>query len=402
MVKRRQKHDYKIFPSDGFWGDFGGRFAPETLIAPLEEITNGFKILARDGKFRARLADLLKNFAGRPTPLYYASNLTRRWNRARLYLKREDLLHTGSHKINNTVAQALLALALGKRRIIAETGAGQHGVATATAAALFGLECEVYMGSKDVSRQAPNVERMRLLGAKVVPVNSGSMTLKDAINEAMRDWTARPADTFYAIGSVVGPHPYPSMVAYFQSVIGTEARKQILEAEGKLPSHLVACVGGGSNAIGLFRPFYRDTGVAFIGVEAAGRGLSSGMHAATLSKGSPGILHGARSYVLQDKSGQISQTHSVSAGLDYPGVGPEHSFYKDTGRAGYAAVDDRRALAGFHTLSRAEGIIPALEPSHALGYLDELMPRTQKGDSVILCLSGRGDKDLDIVAGIEK
>ncbi|MDI6757153.1 MAG: tryptophan synthase subunit beta [Endomicrobiia bacterium] len=393
---------YKSFPPDGFWGDFGGRFAPETLVPPLEAITRGFKAAMRDGEFRARLAFLLKNYVGRPTPLYYASNLTRRWNRARVYLKREDLAHTGSHKINNTVAQCLLAINLGKKRVIAETGAGQHGVATATAAALLNLECDVYMGSKDVERQSANVERMKLLGARVIAVNAGSMTLKDAINEAMRDWTARPHDTFYVIGSVVGPHPYPSMVAHFQSVIGAEARRQILSAEGRLPSRLIACVGGGSNAMGLFRPFYRDRGVAFIGVEAAGRGLDTLKHSATLSKGSPGVLHGARSYVLQDKNGQILETHSISAGLDYPGVGPEHSFYKETRRAIYAAADDDTALAGFDMLSRAEGILPALETAHALGYLDKTMPSTRKGESVIVCLSGRGDKDLGIVAASSK
>jgi len=386
-------------------GIFGGRFAPETLIPPLEEITRAFKKASADRNFQMQLAAYLRDFVGRPTPLYYARNLTRYFGRARIYLKREDLCHTGAHKINNTVGQALLAKLLGKKRVIAETGAGQHGVATATAAALFGLECDVFMGALDIKRQMPNVERMRLLGANVIEVKSGSQTLKDAINEALRDWTSRPDDTFYVMGSVVGPHPFPAMVGYFQSVIGTEARRQIMEMEGKLPSHLIACVGGGSNALGLFKPFYRDKKVRFVGVEAAGRGLATNLHAATLSSplSRPGVLHGSYTYLLQDKNGQILPTHSISAGLDYPGVGPEHSFYKATGRADYVAVTDEEAIEGFMLLAREEGIIPALEPSHAIGYLKKLMPFTGgKDDCVILCLSGRGDKDLSIITSALK
>jgi tryptophan synthase beta chain len=382
----------------GYFGEYGGRFVPETLVYALEELDRAYSVLKKDALFKKELRYYLKYYAGRPTPLYFAEKLSKKLGGAKIWLKREDLCHTGAHKINNAVGQALLAKRLKKRRIIAETGAGQHGVAAATAAALFGLECEVYMGSCDIERQALNVYRMKLLGANVIPVNSGTMTLKDAINEAIRDWVTNVKTTHYLIGSCVGPHPYPQIVRDFQSVIGTESKKQMFEAQGRLPDYLVACVGGGSNAIGLFSPFYKDK-VKFIGVEAAGRGLKSGRHAATLSAGSAGILHGSRSYLLQDTDGQVCSTHSISAGLDYPGVGPEHSFYRDSGRAVYESATDSEALEGFRLLAETEGIIPALEPSHALAYLRVLSKKTTDKDCVILCLSGRGDKDLDIVRG---
>jgi len=333
----------------------------------------------------------------RPTPLMPAERLSKALGRGRIYLKREDLCHTGAHKINNALGQVLLAKRLGKKRVIAETGAGQHGVATATAAAFLGLSCDIYMGTDDIERQAPNVFRMRRLGAKVVPVRTGSRTLKDAINEAMRDWVATVSTTHYVIGSVLGPHPYPEMVRDFQSVIGTESRRQILQAEGRLPHYLVACVGGGSNAIGLFHPFYKDKTVRMIGVEPSGEGLDSGLHAATLARGTIGVLHGTMSYLLQDDQGQILNTHSISAGLDYPGVGPEHSFYKDSKRAAYVTVDDKTALYGFDLLCKTEGILPALEPSHALGYLKTFAKTLKANDIVIVCLSGRGDKDTPIL-----
>lgn len=383
--------------SKGYFGEFGGRFVPETLIPALIELEKGFSAALRSADFRKKLRFYLKNYAGRPTPLYFAKNLTNHFNSARIFLKREDLCHTGSHKINNTIGQALLAEFLGKKRVIAETGAGQHGVATATACALLGLKCVIYMGKKDVERQALNVYRMKLLGAEVIPVESGSQTLKDAINEALRDWTANVKNTFYLIGSVVGPHPYPTIVRDFQSVIGIEARSQFFALNKKLPDFLIACVGGGSNSIGLFHPFYHDKNVKFIGIEAAGKGLSTKMHAATLEKGKIGVLHGFKSYLLQDKNGQVMETHSISAGLDYPGVGPEHAFYKETGRASYYSVTDKEAIEGFDLLSVKEGIIPALEPSHAIGYLKKIMPQLKKTQSVIVCLSGRGDKDLEIV-----
>ena len=387
----------RVPDAGGHFGKFGGRYVPETLVAALDELQEAYGRAAKDRAFQEELTYYLKNYAGRPTPLFLAGNLTRKLGGAKIYLKREDLAHTGSHKINNTLGQCLLARRLGKKRVIAETGAGQHGVATATAAALFGLECDVDVGEEDTRRQELNVFRMKLLGARVIPVRSGTRTLKDAINEAMRDWVTHVRGTFYVLGSVVGPHPYPLMVRNFQAVIGREARAQIVEAEGKLPRALVACVGGGSNSMGLFHPFYRDKGVKFYGVEAAGKGLKTGRHAASLSSGKPGILHGALSYVLQDREGQIRPTHSVSAGLDYPGVGPEHSFYKDSGRAQYVSVTDKKALEGFVSLSRTEGIIPALEPSHAIAYLKTLAPRMRKSESIIVCLSGRGDKDVNEV-----
>ena len=381
----------------GYFRNFGGKYVPETLMAALKELEVEYAKAKRDPKFRDELNGYLKDFAGRPTPLYFARRLTEKLNGAKIYLKREDLLHTGAHKINNTLGQLLLAKRMGKKRIIAETGAGQHGVATATAAALFGYECIVYMGEEDIRRQALNVFRMKLLGAKVVPVASGSKTLKDAINETLRDWVTNIRTTHYVLGSVVGPHPYPMMVRDFQLVIGKETRRQILKLEGKLPKYLVACVGGGSNAIGLFYPFFRDKKVGFIGVEAGGLGLSSSKHAASLLKGEIGILHGSKSYVLQNKDGQIDVTHSVSAGLDYPGVGPEHSYYKQIKRARYIAVNDKEALLGFKVLSETEGMIPALEPAHAVSHVLKLAPRLRKSDIVIICLSGRGDKDIDIV-----
>jgi tryptophan synthase beta chain len=382
----------------GWYGDYGGRFVPETLIPALDELETAYAAARRDPAFAREMDRYLRTFCGRPTPLYFARRLTEALGGARIYLKREDLLHTGAHKINNAIGQALLACRMGKRRIIAETGAGQHGVATATAAAVFGLPCEVYMGTEDMARQALNVFRMRLLDARVVPVDNGSRTLKDAINEALRDWVTNVATTYYVIGSVVGPHPYPMLVRDLQSVIGREARLQILEAEGRLPDAVVACVGGGSNSMGTFHPFKDDTAVALIGVEAAGEGVASGHHAATLVAGSPGVLHGAMSYVLQDAEGQVRPTHSISAGLDYPGVGPEHSYFKDSGRARYVAVTDRAALEGFHTLCRLEGIIPALESAHAIAYLKTLAPQLGRERTILVCLSGRGDKDVDTVA----
>lgn len=379
----------------GYFGPYGGQFVPETLVAPLRELEREFYLAWTDKKFRAEFEHYLTTFAGRPTLLYFAEKLTKEYGGAKIYLKREDLCHTGSHKLNNTLGQVLLAKRLGKKKVIAETGAGQHGVATATAAALFGLECEVFMGEEDVRRQALNVFRMELMGAKVVPVKSGSRTLKDAINEAMRYWVTNVRDTFYVIGSVMCAHPYPLIVREFQSVIGKEARRQILKAEGRLPDYLLACVGGGSNSMGLFHPFYNDKTVKMIGLEAYG--------AATLSRGSKGVLHGMYTYLLQDKNGQVAVTHSVSAGLDYPGVGPEHSFYKDSGRAQYYPITDRQALEAFKSLSELEGIIPALESSHALAYLPKLAPRLKKSDIIVVCLSGRGDKDVDSVqAALEK
>jgi tryptophan synthase beta chain len=386
----------------GRFGKYGGRYVPETLIPALDELEAAYAQALDDEGFRAELDGLLHRYCGRPTPLYYAERLTHRLGGARVYLKREDLLHTGAHKINNTMGQVLLARRMGKQRIIAETGAGQHGVATATAAAMFGLECDVYMGTEDMTRQELNVYRMRLLGARVIPVESGSRTLKDAINEALRDWVTNVRTTFYVIGSVVGPHPYPAMVRDFQSVIGREARAQALEMTGRLPDCLVACVGGGSNAMGLFHPFKDDRAVRMVGVEAGGLGLPTARHAATLVAGSPGVLHGAYSYLLQDSSGQVRTTHSVSAGLDYPGVGPEHSFFKDSGRAEYVAVTDDDALEGFRLLARSEGIIPALEPAHAVAYLRTLVPAMPREQTVILGLSGRGDKDVQHVAALEQ
>ncbi len=379
----------------GYFADYGGRFVPETLIAALEDLQKQYQKAKFDPSFKKELAYYLSEYAGRPTPLYFAANLSRTLGKLKVYLKREDLLHTGAHKINNTLGQVLLAKRMKKSRVIAETGAGQHGVATATVAALFGLECVIYMGEKDIERQKLNVYRMKLLGAKVVCVKTGSKTLKDSINEAMRDWVTNVKDTFYIFGTVAGPHPYPMIVRDFQSVIGKESRRQILGKEKKLPDYLVACVGGGSNAMGLFYPFYNDKKVKFIGVEAAGLGLNTEKHAASLCRGRIGVLHGAKSYLLEDKFGQIKNTHSISAGLDYPGVGPEHAFYKKTGRATYVALSDLEALEGFQLLSRSEGIIPALESAHAVGYLKKLNRIVRKKSLVIVSLSGRGDKDMN-------
>ncbi len=388
--------------STGHFGPYGGRFVPETLMAALEELERAYRKAREDDQFQRELAELHRSFTGRPTPLYFAPNLTKQSGGARIYLKREDLAHTGAHKINNALGQALLAQRMGKSRIIAETGAGQHGVATATVCAKLGLQCIVYMGSEDTKRQAHNVFRMELLGAEVRPVDSGSRTLKDAINEAIRDWVTNVESTHYLLGSVVGPHPYPMMVRDFQSVIGREARQQILEAEGRLPDYVIACVGGGSNAMGTFYPFIQDQGVHLIGVEAGGEGVATQRHAATLVAGRPGVLHGAMSYLLQDKHGQVMETHSIAPGLDYPGVGPEHSYLKDIERAQYVAVTDQQALEGFYMLCRTEGIIPALEPSHAIYYASKLAATLSKDSIILVCLSGRGDKDIHLVAEAHK
>jgi tryptophan synthase beta chain len=381
----------------GHFGPFGGKFVPETLMAPLEELERAYLSTKKDREFQAELKFFLKEYAGRPTPLYYARNLTEEFKGARIYLKREDLAHTGAHKINNTLGQALLAKKMGKKRVIAETGAGQHGVASATAAALLGLSCTVYMGKQDIRRQSLNVFRMKLLGAEVILVFSGSQTLKDAINEAIRDWVTNVGEAYYLIGSVVGPHPYPMMVRDFQSVIGTEAKRQVKKREGRLPDCLVACVGGGSNAMGLFHPFLKDR-VRFIGVEAAGLGMNTEKHAASLSAGSIGTLHGSMSYILQSDFGNILETHSISAGLDYPGVGPEHAFFKESGRAEYVTVTDEEALEAFFLLSKTEGILPALESAHALAYAGKAAPSLGKDQIMIVSLSGRGDKDVQSVA----
>jgi tryptophan synthase beta chain len=381
----------------GHFGPYGGRYVPETLVKACEELTAAYQAIKKDKKFREELRHYLETYAGRPTPLYEAANLSTHFGRGRIFLKREDLLHTGAHKINSTLAQGLLAKRLGKTRIVAETGAGQHGVASATAACVFGLKCVVYMGAVDIERQALNVYKMKLLGAEVRPVHSGSKTLKDATNEAIRDWVTNVEDTHYLLGSVVGPHPYPEMVREFQSVIGKETRRQILEVSGRLPNYLLACVGGGSNSMGFFHPFLKDRSVRMIGIEAAGEGVSTHHHAASITKGRPGILHGMKSYLLQDKNGQVLLAHSISAGLDYPSVGPEHSYLNDSGRVSYQAVTDGDALKGFEMLTKLEGIMPALEPAHALGYLPKLMPKTKKTDIVIVCLSGRGDKDIHTV-----
>ncbi len=387
--------------ADGHFGPYGGRFVAETLMEPLEELRVAYEQCRTDATFLAEFDYDLKHYVGRPSPLYFAARWTRKLGGAKIYLKREDLNHTGAHKVNNTVGQALLAQRMGKTRIIAETGAGQHGVASATVAARLGLECVVYMGAEDVQRQALNVYRMRLLGATVVPVTSGSKTLKDALNEAMRDWVTHVDNTFYIIGTVAGPHPYPAMVRDFQAVIGREARAQIHEAEGRLPDALVACVGGGSNAIGLFYPFLDDEGVAMYGVEGGGEGVASGRHAAPLCAGRPGVLHGNRTYLMEDDDGQIIETHSISAGLDYPGVGPEHAWLKDSGRAQYVNATDDEALAAFHELTRIEGIMPALESSHALAYAKKLAPTLREDQLIIVNLSGRGDKDIHTVAALE-
>ena len=381
----------------GRFGSFGGKYVPETLMAALDELEQAYEAARGDESFWDELNGLLADYVGRPTPIYFARNLTAKLGGPQIYIKREDLAHTGAHKINNALGQILLAKRLGKKRIVAETGAGQHGVATATVCAQMNLECIVYMGEEDVKRQAPNVYRMNELGAEVRPVLSGSRTLKDAINEAIRDWVTNVESTHYLIGSAVGPHPYPMLVRDFQSVIGTEAREQFTTKTGKLPDYVIACVGGGSNAIGMFSGFLDDASVVLIGVEAAGEGLD-GHHAATMSRGTPGVLHGALSYVLQDRWGQIMEAHSISAGLDYPGVGPEHSFLKDAERAQYVAVTDDEALDGFRLLTRTEGIIPALEPSHAIAHIQKMAPDLAADQTILLLLSGRGDKDLDTVA----
>ncbi|MCB1626260.1 MAG: tryptophan synthase subunit beta [Xanthomonadales bacterium] len=385
----------------GHFGPYGGRFVAETLMAPLQALTEAYLHYRQDPEFLAELEADRRDYVGRPSPIYHAERLSREIGGAQILLKREDLNHTGAHKINNTIGQALLAKRMGKPRIIAETGAGQHGVASATVAARLGLECVVYMGAVDVQRQAINVFRMKLLGATVVPVTSGSKTLKDALNEALRDWVTNVDDTFYIIGTVAGPHPYPMMVRDFNAIAGIEARAQMLERFGRLPDALVACVGGGSNAIGLFHPFIEDRQVAIYGVEAAGRGLASGEHAASLCAGRPGVLHGNRTYLLSDPQGQIMETHSVSAGLDYPGVGPEHAWLKDTGRASYVGITDDEALAAFHRLCRCEGIIPALESAHAVAYGMKLAAELPRDAMVLVNLSGRGDKDVQTVAGLE-
>ena len=387
--------------ANGHFGPYGGRFVAETLMLPLDELTDAYQRYLRDPEFMAELDSDLTHFVGRPSPLYYAERWSNEIGGARIYLKREDLNHTGAHKINNTVGQALLAKRMGKRRVIAETGAGQHGVASATVAARLGMDCVVYMGSEDIQRQAINVYRMKLLGAEVVPVESGSKTLKDALNEALRDWVTNVDDTFYIIGTVAGPHPYPAMVRDFQAIIGREAREQALQMTGRLPDALVACVGGGSNAIGLFYPFLNDTGVAMYGIEAGGDGLETGRHAAPLCDGKPGVLHGNRTYLMEDPDGQIIETHSISAGLDYPGVGPEHAWLKDTGRAQYVSVTDAEALAAFHHLTRTEGILPALESSHALAYTSKLAAEMKPDQTIVVNLSGRGDKDVATIARIE-
>ena len=386
----------------GHFGEFGGKFVPETLMTVLADLEKTLASLKSDRKFKSEFDFYLKEYAGRPTHLYLAERLTLRFKNLKIYLKREDLLHTGAHKINNTLGQILVAQRMKKSRIIAETGAGQHGVATATAAALFGLKCEIYMGAEDIERQSLNVFRMKLLGAKVIPVHSGSKTLKDAMNEAIRDWVTNVRNTFYVIGSVAGPHPYPLMVREFQSVIGKESRRQFLAKEKKLPDYLLACVGGGSNAMGLFHAFFNDKKVKMIGVEASGCGLKSGRHAAPLSAGELGVLHGSKSDVMQDSDGQIRVAHSIAAGLDYPGVGPEHAYYKKIGRAQYVTISDKEALQGLRLLSETEGIIPALETAHAISYLEKLNRKVKRRSTVIVCLSGRGDKDVGTIKDLIK
>jgi tryptophan synthase beta chain len=394
--------DFNQFPDKkGHFGPYGGVFISDTLMCAVDELATTYEKYENDESFQREFEQDLLDYVGRPSPLYYADRLSQEMGGAKIYLKREDLNHTGAHKINNTIGQALLARRMGKKRIIAETGAGQHGVASATVAARFGMECVVYMGARDIKRQAMNVYRMKLLGATVVPVESGSKTLKDALNEAMRDWVTNVDSTFYIIGTVAGPHPYPKMVRDFQAVIGRETKKQMLEKTGRLPDALVACVGGGSNAIGLFFPFLNDEHVKLYGVEAAGLGLNTKEHAASLCKGTPGVLHGNRTYLLTDESGQIMHTHSVSAGLDYPGVGPEHAFLKDTNRAQYVAIDDEKALEAFRVLTQLEGIIPALESSHAIAYALELAKKMDKEQTIVVNLSGRGDKDIHTVAQID-
>ena len=402
VMKKTEFESFKSMPDQrGHFGVYGGRFVSETLMGPLEELEQAYDKYSKDPEFIAEYEQDLKHFVGRPSPLYHAQRWSEKLGGAQVYLKREDLNHTGAHKVNNTVGQALLAKKMGKRRVIAETGAGQHGVASATVAARYGMECVVYMGAEDIKRQAINVYRMKLLGATVVSVEAGSKTLKDALNEAMRDWVTNVDDTFYIIGTVAGPHPYPAMVRDFNAIVGREARQQCLDQTGKLPDSLVACVGGGSNAIGLFHPFLDDKDVEIYGVEAAGDGIETGRHAAPLNAGKPGVLHGNRTYLMEDEYGQIIETHSISAGLDYPGVGPEHSWLKDIGRANYVSVTDDEALKAFHDLTRIEGIIPALESSHALAYTSKIAPKMDKDAIIITNLSGRGDKDIHTVAAHE-
>ena len=402
MVKPAESFvPYQYPDQNGHFGPYGGRFVSETLTEALDNLTEAYRRYMQDPEFLAEIDRDLSDYVGRPSPLYLAERWSERAGGGRIYLKREDLNHTGAHKINNAIGQALLAKRMGKTRIIAETGAGQHGVATATVAARLGLECVVYMGSEDIQRQSPNVYRMKLLGAKVVPVESGSKTLKDALNEALRDWVTHVDNTFYIIGTVAGPHPYPTLVRDFQAIIGRETREQVLAREGRLPDAVVACVGGGSNAIGIFHPFIDDPTVALYGVEAGGAGLHSGRHAAPLCAGKPGVLHGNRTYLMEDVNGQIIGTHSISAGLDYPGVGPEHAWLKDIGRAQYVAVDDDMALAAFHDLTLTEGIIPALESSHALAFADTLAAKMRRDQILVVNLSGRGDKDINTIARLE-
>ena len=394
--------NYSLFPDQrGHFGPYGGTFIAETLMEPVRELQRTYLHYAQDQDFVKEFDWELKHYVGRPSPMYHAERWSKQLGGAQIFLKREDLNHTGAHKINNTVGQVLLASKMGKKRVIAETGAGQHGVATATVAAKLGLDCVVYMGAKDIQRQSMNVYRMRLLGAEVIPVTSGSGTLKDALNDAMRDWAANVDSTFYVIGTVAGPHPYPMMVRDFNSIIGREAREQVLELHGQLPNTLIACVGGGSNAMGLFYPFLNDKNVGMYGVEAAGKGISSGEHAAPLCAGKPGVLHGNRTYLLENDDGQIIEPHSISAGLDYPGVGPEHAWLKDTGRVNYVPITDHEALNAFHDLTRMEGIIPALESSHALAYATQLAPTMAPEKVIVVNLSGRGDKDINTVAAIE-
>ena len=402
MSKQSEFIDYSQYPNaEGHFGPYGGRFVSETLIYALDELAENYRKLSQDKDFRAEFDRDLAHYVGRPSPLYHAERWSREVGGAQIYLKREDLNHTGAHKVNNTIGQALLAKYMGKKRVIAETGAGQHGVASATVAARLGMDCQVFMGEEDIRRQALNVYRMKLLGAEVISVKSGSRTLKDAMNEAMRDWVTNVDDTFYIIGTAAGPLPYPMLVRDFQSVIGREAREQHLEQTGRLPDALVACVGGGSNAIGLFHPFLTDEDVAMYGVEAGGHGVASGEHAAPLSDGIPGVLHGNRTYLMQDEAGQIMHTHSVSAGLDYPGVGPEHSWLKDIGRVNYVAINDDEALTAFRKLTLVEGIMPALESSHAVAYAEKLAATMRPDQSIVVNLSGRGDKDIHTVAGID-
>ncbi|MBT3938608.1 MAG: tryptophan synthase subunit beta [Pelagibacterales bacterium] len=392
-------NSYKNGPDEeGFFDIYGGKFVAETLMPLILELETEYKKAKKDKNFSEEIKYWNKHYIGRPSPLYFASRITNKLGGAKVYFKRDELNHTGAHKINNCIGQVLLAKRMGKSRIIAETGAGQHGVATATVCALFGLPCTVYMGARDIERQAPNVFRMKLLGASVIPVESGSQTLKDAMNEALRDWVSNVEDTFYIIGTAAGPHPYPMLVRDFQSVIGEETKEQIMEAEGRLPNSLVACIGGGSNALGLFYPFLDDKLVDLYGVEAAGKGLTTDMHAASLSLGSPGVLHGNRTYLLHDEDGQITEAHSISAGLDYPGVGPEHSYLKDVDRVNYVAIEDKEALDAFQFCAKYEGILPALEPSHALGYVMKIAPKLNKDHIIIMNLCGRGDKDVFTVA----